>query len=72
MRIIYEPPNTACRRPGCAGGYAGRKVKLPYQIELVEKGNRRVAELNSGQWLWANGVKGQLRRAPEAPVSHTF
>ena len=48
---------------------SGRKAKISYKIELVEKRNRRVAVLSSGQWLWAKGGIGLHRRAPEAPVS---
>jgi len=54
--------------PAGAGGNAGRKVKLSWKIELVEKPNRRVAVLSLVQWLWASDVQGYRRRAPKANV----
>jgi len=69
MGFLHFRPTSLAGDPAGAGGYAGRKSKLSYKIELVEKQNRWVAMLGSGQRFWAKSVLGQRRRAPEAPVS---
>jgi len=49
-------------------GTRGENPKYGNWQRLVETGNRRVAMVSLGRWLWAKDVQGSHRRAPEAPV----